>query len=162
NAATALQSITEATAENCFEKGTYDETGKTWTVTDAAGATLVLTDMTDGLTIAETIPALKTTNGLTWTVNNAWFEPTAAGYYVFQYETAAAVPYTYEEYKALDGNGEVTEGEFNALTDASKTKTPAKYMYKVIKVAEAGSGTDDDSGLKSKAPHNESYTEGTF
>lgn len=160
NAATALQSITEATAENCFEKGTYapavtegTPTPATWTVTDAAGATLVLTDMTDSLTIATQIPALKTTNGLTWTVNNAWFEPTAAGYYVFQYETAAAVPYTYEEYKALDGNSEVTEGEFNALADAEKTKTPAKYMYKVIKVSgetEEPEEDDSPSNLSSK------------
>ena len=136
NAATALQSITEATAENCFEKGTYDGTGKTWTVTDAAGATLVLTDATEGLDIQKQIGADHTTNGLTWTINNAQFLPAEVGYYVFQYETAAAVLYSYEEYKALEGNGEVTEGEFDALTDAEKTKTPAKYMYKVIKVAQ--------------------------
>lgn len=38
-----------------------------------------------------------------------------------------AVLYTYEEYKALDGNGDVTEEQFNDLADADKTKTAAVY-----------------------------------
>ena len=141
NAATALQSITEATAENCFEHGTYDETGKTWTVTDAAGATLVLTDATEGLDIQKQIGADHTTNGLTWTINNAQFLPAEVGYYVFQYETEAAVSYE-DEIEYNDAKGTNLSGtEFEELTDAEKIKTPAKYMYKVIKVVEEQSNT---------------------
>ncbi|MCQ2094893.1 MAG: hypothetical protein MJY81_07880 [Bacteroidaceae bacterium] len=144
NAQSALQNITEATAENCFEKGIYDENGKTWTVTDAAGAKLVLTDVTENLTIATQIPAQYTTDSLVWNINNAQFTPIESGYYVFQYEWQAAGPVYYEDVEDYNNDKStwITEEEFDALPDAEKLKIPAqpvRYVYKVIKVAE-GSG----------------------
>ena len=159
NVQSALQGVTEATVENCFDYGLKDDivTPTTWTVTDAAGATLILTDATSSMTVGNSIAALYTTDSITWNVNNAKFSPNAVGYYVFQYELEDAeytkltegtvIPVGYVYYTK---SGDV----YNAVAVADEAKTigsedefyriatPAKYAYKVIKVVEAPASTD--------------------
>ena len=102
----AIQKISEASVDNAFVNGTYNSTAKTYTVTDAAGKNLVLTDTESTLLSAITsIADTDSPTGNAITVNGAKFRPTAAGTYVFQYVKTAPV-----------------------------AATPGEYQYKVIKV----------------------------
>lgn len=102
----AIQNISEASVDNAFVNGTYNSTAKTYTVTDAAGKNLVLTDTESTLLSAITsIADTDSPTGNAITVNGAKFKPTAAGTYVFQYVKTAPV-----------------------------AATPGEYQYKVIKV----------------------------
>lgn len=61
---------------------------------------------------------------------------TTAGQKVSGTAGTPAVLYTYEEYKALEGNSGVTQVQFDALTDAEKTKTQAtadKWSYSPVR-----------------------------
>ena len=160
NAANVLQGITEATVENCFDNGVYvpaiEDVPATWTVTDAAGGTLVLTDITDAkLNVSNYIASQYTTDGRTWGINNANFIPAEDGYYVFQYKVQAASDVVYYDfyndqcYEMYSDFGWsyynkhgyypyiYSQEEFDALPESDRIKTPAKsvkYAYKVIKV----------------------------
>lgn len=89
----AVQTISEASVANAFDNGTYDSSAKTYTVTDANGKTLILTDTESTLLSAVTqIDAADSPTGNAITVNGAKFTPAAAGTtYVFQYMTDASV-----------------------------------------------------------------------
>ena len=69
-------------------------------------------------------------------------------YFPLNWVETPAVLYTYEEYKALDGNSSVTEEEFNALPDAQKTKTAATAAYDSLGTGETYAGLLMDSLLK--------------
>lgn len=129
----ALQGIDEGSVANALVKGTYDGTAKTHTVTDANGKKLVVTDAADGVLKFETeIAAADATDGNAVPGAFAVFKPTTAGNYVFEYISAAAVLYAdASEYNAAKGTS-LDDTAFAALSNAEKTKTPAKKHYKII------------------------------
>ncbi len=148
----AAQTINEASVDNALANGTYDSTAKTYTVTDANGKKLVVTEST-GLSAITAIPAGDSPTGNAITVNGAMFTPAAAGTYVFQYMTAAAAgavysgPTTYGVGYALDpdksyfkkeGDNYVpytkSEGDGSVLYILTTPASPAKYIYKIIVV----------------------------
>ena len=71
----AVQGITEASVANAFEHGTYDDTEKTYTVTDAKGKKLVLTKTSGLLSASTQIEADDSPTGNLITVNGAKFTP---------------------------------------------------------------------------------------
>lgn len=92
----ATQEITEASVANALEHGTptdtnLDETNDTWTVTGVGMKDLIVTSLgVPTLTPASSIPAADSPTGVAIDVdgtNNkcAYFKPTAAGTYVFEY-----------------------------------------------------------------------------
>lgn len=148
----AAQNITEQSIDNAIANGTYNSTAKTYTVTDANGKSLVVTEA-DGLSAITAIPAGDSPTGNAITVNGAMFTPAAAGTYVFQYMTAAAAgavysgPTTYGVGYALDpdksyfkkvGDDYVpytnSVGDGSALYILTTPASPAKYIYKIIVV----------------------------
>ena len=97
----AIQTISEASVNNAFVNGTYDSSAKTYTVSDAAGKHLVLTDTESTLLSSITeIAATDSPNGNAVTVNGAKFTPAAGTTYVFQYLVSAATPAVYQ-YKVI-------------------------------------------------------------
>lgn len=77
----AAQGITEASVANALAQGTQDPTG-TWTVTDANGKKLTVTEVASGLTAITAIPAI---HGEAVNINGASFSATAGKSYVFEY-----------------------------------------------------------------------------
>lgn len=159
----AIQTISEASVNNAFVNGTYDSSAKTYTVSDAAGKHLVLTDTESTLLSSITeIAATDSPNGNAVTVNGAKFTPAAGTTYVFQYLVSAAVSASPAVYTQVSSGTSLTEGKtyytssygdgaFVAgssatanestyeLTTAATAATPAVYQYKVIKVVSSGS-----------------------
>lgn len=156
----AIQTISEASVDNAFVNGTYDSSAKTYTVTDAAGKKLVLTDTESTLLSKITsIAATDSPTGNEITVNGAKFTPAAGTTYAFQYLVSAAVGATPAVYTAVANGTTLTtgttyytsstgEGEFVSngteiadgsnyyeLTTPAVAAVPAKYQYKIIKVA---------------------------
>ncbi len=148
----AAQNITEQSIDNAIANGTYNSTAKTYTVTDANGKKLVVTE-NDGLSAITAIPAGDSPTGNAITVNGAMFTPAAAGTYVFQYMTAAAAgavysgPTTYGVGYVLDPDksyfkkvGDDYVPYTNSVGDGSELyilttpASPAKYIYKIIVV----------------------------
>ena len=148
----AAQNITEQSIDNAIANGTYNSTAKTYTVTDANGESLVVTEAA-GLSAITAIPADDSPTGNAITVNGAMFTPAAAGTYVFQYMTAAAAgavysgPTTYGVGFALDSDksyfkkvGDDYVPYTNSVGDGSELyilttpASPAKYIYKIIVV----------------------------
>ena len=148
----AAQNITVLSIDNAIANGTYNSTAKTYTVTDANGKKLVVTE-NDGLSAITAIPAGDSPTGNAITVNGAMFTPAAAGTYVFQYMTAAAAgavysgPTTYGVGYVLDPDksyfkkvGDDYVPYTNSVGDGSELyilttpASPAKYIYKIIVV----------------------------
>ena len=102
----AIQTISEASVDNAFAHGTYNSTAKTYTVTDAAGKKLTLTDTESTLLSAVTsIAATDSPTGNAITVNGAKFTPAAGTTYVFQYLVSNnAVNYTASEAATYNAN----------------------------------------------------------
>jgi hypothetical protein len=133
--------------------------GDTYTVTDANGWALVVSDLTDDLTGKVTaIPAEDSPTGSAITVNCASFVPVAGTTYVFQFIKNANVdePASYtpiaDGTTLTEGNTYYTSergaGKFVAtgseVADASEdiyywecddAGIPGEYQYKIIKVA---------------------------
>lgn len=148
----AAQQLTEQAIDNALAHGTYDSTAKTYTVTDANGKKLIVTE-NDGLSAISAIPAADSPTGTDITVNGAKFTPSTAGTYVFQYMTAAAAgavysgPTTYGVGFVLDPDksyfkkvGDDYVPYTNSVGDGSELyilttpASPAKYIYKIIVV----------------------------
>ena len=89
----AAQNITEQSIDNAIANGTYNSTAKTYTVTDANGKKLVVTEA-DGLSAITAIPADDSPTGNAITVNGAKFTPNAAGTYVFRYYVTSGTDVT--------------------------------------------------------------------
>lgn len=81
----AAQGITEASVANALAQGTHDPAGGTWTVTDANGKKLTVTEVGSGLTAITAIPADDAPHGEAVTINGASFSATAGKSYVFEY-----------------------------------------------------------------------------
>lgn len=148
----AAQTISEESVANALANGNYDTTAKTYTVQDAHGATLVLTESTL-LTASTKIDAADSPTGIDITVTGAKFTPATAGTYVFEYVKTARSAGTYTQvtsgttltagttyFTSADGKGGfVSDGTQTA--DAShnyweETTAPTKgeYFYKIINV----------------------------
>lgn len=113
----AAQGITEETVKNAIENGTNNTTDKTWTVIDALGKKLVVTDTESNLLEAITqIPAEDSPKGVAITVNGAKFKP-AAKYVVVPNDTPLTEGVTY--YTSDSGEGGVVASE-NETSDGSK------------------------------------------
>jgi len=124
----ATQGITEATVENAIINGTYDGSAKTYTVTDAAGKKLVLTDTESTLLAAVTsIDATDSPSGAAITVDGAKFTPAAGTTYVFQYEVSSTITtYTKE-----------TAAAYNAALPGAVTTSDVIYSFTSFKTGEA-------------------------
>ena len=153
----AAQGITEATVENAIANGTYNDGTKSYTVTDANGKALVVTNTESTLlSIVNQIEAADSPTGNVVEIGTnkaAKFTPTAAGYYIFGY-TKAAVATTYKAATGTyvsgtiyytDGTGATevdTTGFEEGVTDVSSyyvvnvLGSPAETAYKVIKVVD--------------------------
>lgn len=145
----AAQNITEESVNNALENGVYDGTAKTYTVTDANGKKLVVTESTL-LEASTKIEAADSPTGNEITVTGAKFTPATAGTYVFQYVKTAPVAAVYTAvdagttltagttyYTSNDGTGqfvavgtETANGTnyYKKTTDAVK----GEYQYKII------------------------------
>ena len=149
----AAQTLQEASVDNALRYGTYNETAKTFTVTDANNKKLVVTEST--LLAASTkIEAADSPTGNEITVSGAKFTPTAAGNYVFAYrKSAGAATATTADYDATKTYYSMTPtstgfylettptAEEITAWDSNKSKyttspTQPVYTYKMIKVVE--------------------------
>lgn len=88
----AAQTINEASVANAIAKGTQNAAEKTWTVTDANGKKMIVTDVTDGN--ATTVAKVPTEDGrglevkaLKWT--GAVTDPATETFYAVEYKDAA-------------------------------------------------------------------------
>lgn len=92
----ATQTINEASVANALEKGSNDTAKKTWTVTDYAGKTMVVTETADGFATTVTeVPAgpgytLKV-NALKWT--GVATDPATETYYAVEYDNGTKKSY---------------------------------------------------------------------
>lgn len=147
----AAQTINEASIDNALANGTYDSSAKTYTVTDANGKNLVVTESTL-LSAVTQIDAADSPTGNIIPVVGARFNPSVAGTYVFRYVKTAPVAAVYTAvangttltsgetyYTSNTGTGEfVSDGtEVANGTNYFTLTTPAvagEYAYKIIKV----------------------------
>lgn len=88
----AAQTINEASVANAIAKGTQDATGKTWTVTDANGKKMIVTEITDGNT--EKVTSVPTEDGHKLDVNALKWkgtvtDPATETFYAVEYEVGA-------------------------------------------------------------------------
>lgn len=83
----ATQTINEASVANALANGTPNATDKTWTVTDYAGKTMVVTETTGVATTVTSVPAgpgyTLNVNALKWT--GAVTDPAKETYYAVEY-----------------------------------------------------------------------------
>lgn len=92
----ATQTINEASVANALVNGTNNATDKTWTVTDYAGKTMVVTETADGFATTVTeVPAgpgytLKV-NALKWT--GVVTDPATETYYAVEYDNGTKKSY---------------------------------------------------------------------
>ena len=92
----ATQTINEASVANAIEKGSNDTAKKTWTVSDYAGKTMVVTETADGFATTVTeVPAgpgytLKV-NALKWT--GVATDPATETYYAVEYDNGTKKSY---------------------------------------------------------------------
>ncbi len=162
----AAQGITEATVENAITNGTYDSGAKTYTVTDANGKDLVVTDTESTLlSIVNQIDAEDSPTGNIVEIGTnkvAKFTPTAAGNYIFGYTKGAVAATYYTSSEAITHNAGLTgaksnggtlnsEDEANAynttLTGAVKAgdDVPADYATKVGSAAAGSTLTSEEA-----------------
>lgn len=144
----ALQGITESTVANAITNGAWNATASTFTVTDAASKSMVVTKNSDLLSAIASIPADASPTGAAITINGAKFGPTTAGTYVFRYMKTAP---TYDAGTVL-ANGTSLHGYYtesssvytqcnsadtaDGSTKYYKITTPGVYQYKVIIVVD--------------------------
>ena len=92
--ASATQTINEASVANALANGTPNATDKTWTVTDYAGKTMVVTETTGVATTVTSVPAGPdsnlTVNALKWTGTAT--DP-ATTYYAVEYDNGTKKSY---------------------------------------------------------------------
>ena len=91
----ATQTINEASVANALANGTPNATDKTWTVTDYAGKTMVVTETTGVATTVTSVPAgpgytLKV-NALKWT--GVVTDPAKETYYAVEYDNGTKKSY---------------------------------------------------------------------
>lgn len=91
----ATQTINEASVANALANGTPNATDKTWTVTDYAGKTMVVTETTGVATTVTEVPAgpgytLKV-NALKWT--GVVTDPATETYYAVEYDNGTKKSY---------------------------------------------------------------------
>ena len=138
----AAQGITEETVKNALVNGTQDPTG-TWTVTDALGKKLVVTETT-GLTAITSIDASDAPNGVAIDVAGAKFNPANAGDYVFEY-SASAKNYTQAEADAYNATlpGAISTGDvaYSFTSYGAASKTPVYGNGKVKFISTSGDWT---------------------
>ena len=151
----AAQNITEESVDNALANGTYNSTAKTYTVQDAKGKKLVVTE-SDLLTASTKIAATDSPTGNEITVTGAKFNTSTAGTYVFRYAKVVPVAASPAVYTAVaDGTtlnagdtyytSDAGAGEFVAVgteeadgTNYFELTTPAvaavkgEYQYKII------------------------------
>lgn len=95
---------------------------------DGRGHKIMLTHVGEqAYKAASSLEGLYTKSGETYTSYNV-------PEHLYEQVITPAELYTYDEYKALDGKSETTEEEFNALSDADKTKTPATTTYPEVTI----------------------------
>lgn len=92
----ATQTINEASVANALEKGSNDATAKTWTVTDYAGKTMVVTETADGF--ATTVTEVPAGPGYTLKVNALKWkgvvtDPATETYYAVEYDNGTKKSY---------------------------------------------------------------------
>lgn len=150
----AAQELTEGAIDNALANGVYDGTAKTYTVTDAKGKKLVVTDTESTLLSASTkIEAADSPTGNEIAVTGAKFTAGATGTkYVFQYIKTARTAGVYtavasgttltpgnKYYLSNKGVGEFTANGTEVADGTNfftQTTAPDKgeYAYKIIKV----------------------------
>lgn len=144
----AAQGITEATVENAIQHGGE---ASPYTVTDAAGKALTVTDAI-GLTTVTSIPTDATVDGIAKTVNCAKFTVVAGKTYVFAYLATAgsatseasnsySSTATYYKKNAAGYYYEVSIADASAFgsekANLYTSPTQPVYAYKVIKAVAA-------------------------
>lgn len=135
----AAQKLTEKSVANALANGTYDSSAKTYTVTDANGKNLVLTESTL-LGASTAIVAADSPTGNEISVNGAVFKPTTAGTYVFEYiKTPRVAAVLYDATTAATYNASLTGAV------ASGGATPADYETIVGSAAAGGTLTDEEA-----------------
>lgn len=92
----ATQTINEASVANALANGTPNATDKTWTVTDYAGKTMVVTETADG--VASTVTSVPAGPGYTLNVNALkWTgvvtDPAKETYYAVEYDNGTKKSY---------------------------------------------------------------------
>ena len=150
----AAQGITEESVANALAHGVYDNTAKTYTVTDANGKNLVVTE-SSLLSASTKIEAADSPTGNEITVAGANFTAAASSttYYVFEYVKTARSAGVYAAVatgttltsgtkyftSATGAGGFISDG--TQIADAShsywtETTAPSEgeYFYKIIKV----------------------------
>lgn len=91
----ATQTINEASVANALANGTPNATDKTWTVTDYAGKTMVVTETTGVATTVTSVPAgpgyTLNVNALKWT--GVVTDPAKETYYAVEYDNGTKKSY---------------------------------------------------------------------
>ena len=97
--------VTEAAVANAIAHGTYVALDKTWTITEASGSKMVVTDTEENLlTASTTIPAEASPTGAALTINVAKFKPQAK--YVQVTPSDAVLTNGVAYYSQSNGGGE--------------------------------------------------------
>lgn len=137
----ADQTINEASVHNALANGTYDATGKTYTVTDYDGKSLVVTE-SDLLSMEDGIPAEDAPDGNAITVSCAKFTPTATGNYVFQYieENSTYTAETAPTYNATLPGAITTTGTGYSFTSYGDNTGTTQYGSGKVKVVSTANG----------------------
>lgn len=138
----ALQTITEESVDNAIKNGTHS--GSTYTVKDAAGKELTVTEAS-GLTASTKIEAEDSPTGNEITVTGAKFTAGEAGtIYAFQYMKTAPAPYTESEantYNAGLPNAITASDKAYSFTSYAEDNANATvYGTGIVKVVSKGNG----------------------
>jgi hypothetical protein len=139
----AAQTISEESVDNALANGTYDSTAKTYTVTDALGKNLVVTE-SDLLEASTKIEATDSPTGNEISVVGAKFTAGDAGtIYAFQYIKSAPVYYTDEEvapYNAALTGAISTNDEAYSFTSYGSDSGSPQYGTGKVKVVSQADG----------------------
>ena len=144
----AAQTLNEASVDNALHYGTYASTAKTYTVLDANGKNMVLTDVTANKQTADAskdlfqtiseIAATDSPTGNRIVVTGAKFYPEAEGKYVFAYQVSG-------------GSATATTDAYDATaTYYSMTPTNRGFYLKVDPATVAADATSGWDANKSK------------
>lgn len=137
----AAQTINEASVANALAHGTYDSTAKTYTVTDANGVSMVVTE-NSGLSAAATIPATDAPDGNAITIDGAKFTAGAAGtIYAFEYIAFKGEVPVADTDLAAGGYYTESAGVYTACTTGTANGSTTYYKpdtkhYKIIRIKE--------------------------
>ena len=142
--------VTEAAVANAIAHGTYVALDKTWTITEASGSKMVVTDTEENLlTASTTIPAEASPTGAALTINVAKFKPQAKYVQVTPSDAVLTNGVAYYSQsngggEGFVGNGSRTAGDstYRRVSDSTgyyvfeyKDGSGNKH-YKVIKVVD--------------------------